>query len=144
MIEPQKNKQACPVVKSFIFGWYDQGIEGTDTSKSGPLSVRQQNAIKMALRGRADDGPTLNTGDLDPWVLIRNHIIFYFSGGSWHPAPSRPAHNNYTCCMLTTEHTPIFCGWSLTCANTSFIKTRPQGYTTFYTHLNKAQNFNCS
>ena len=33
-----------------------------NTTKSAPSLVRQRNAIEMALRWRADDGPTLNAG----------------------------------------------------------------------------------
>ena len=38
--------------------------EGGDknTTKSGPSSARQRNAINMAFRWRADGGPILNTG----------------------------------------------------------------------------------
>ena len=40
----------------------DKGIEDTNTAINGPSSARQRNAIKMAFRWRADDGPTLNAG----------------------------------------------------------------------------------
>ena len=36
--------------------------DGHYTSKSGPSSDCQRNAIEMAFRWRADDGPTLNAG----------------------------------------------------------------------------------
>ena len=35
---------------------------GPNTTKSEPSSVHQRNAIKMAFRWRADNGPTLNAG----------------------------------------------------------------------------------
>ena len=34
----------------------------TPTSISWPSSARQRNAIQMAFRWRADDGPTMNAG----------------------------------------------------------------------------------
>ena len=36
--------------------------EDRNATKSGPSSVRQQNAIEMAFRWRADNGPPLNAG----------------------------------------------------------------------------------
>ena len=44
------------------FSLVDKGIEDTNIAINGPSSVRQQNAISMAFRWRADDGPTLNAG----------------------------------------------------------------------------------
>ena len=38
----------------------DQGRDDPNITKSGPSLVRQRNAIDMAFRWRADDGPTLN------------------------------------------------------------------------------------
>ena len=46
----------------FVFYLVDEGIENRNTAINGPLSVHQRNAIKMAFRWRADDGPTLNAG----------------------------------------------------------------------------------
>ena len=40
----------------------DEGERGSKSTKSGPSSARQRNAIIMAFRWRADDGPTLNAG----------------------------------------------------------------------------------
>ena len=40
----------------------DEGRTDPNTTISGQSSPRQQNAIKMAFRWRADDGPTLNSG----------------------------------------------------------------------------------
>ena len=37
-------------------------VDDQNTTISGPSSARQQNAIKMAIRWRAYDGPTLNAG----------------------------------------------------------------------------------
>ena len=39
-----------------------EGREDQNSTKSGPSSAHQGNAIKMAFRWRADDGPTLNAG----------------------------------------------------------------------------------
>ena len=36
--------------------------EDRNATKSGPSSARQQNAIEMAFRWRADNGPQLNAG----------------------------------------------------------------------------------
>ena len=38
----------------------DKGSEDPNNNISGPLSARQGNAIQMAFRWRANDGPTLN------------------------------------------------------------------------------------
>ena len=40
----------------------DEGIEDQNITINRPSSARQRNAIKMAFRWRADDGPTLNAG----------------------------------------------------------------------------------
>ena len=40
----------------------DEGREDPNTTKSGPSSALQRNAIEMAFRLRADDGPTFNSG----------------------------------------------------------------------------------
>ena len=39
-----------------------EGKEGSNTTKSGPSSTHEQNAIHMAFRWRTDAGPTLNAG----------------------------------------------------------------------------------
>ena len=41
---------------------FDEGIMDPNTAINGPSSARQRNAIVMAFRWRADDGPTLNAG----------------------------------------------------------------------------------
>ena len=46
---------------AFIF-LVDERRDGPNTTKSRPSSARQRNAIEMAVRWRADDGPTLNSG----------------------------------------------------------------------------------
>ena len=40
----------------------DEGKEDPNTTISGPSWARQRNAIKMAIRRRGYDGPTLNAG----------------------------------------------------------------------------------
>ena len=40
----------------------DEGIEDPNTAINGPLLAHQRNAISMAFRWRADDGPPLNAG----------------------------------------------------------------------------------
>ena len=40
----------------------DEGREDPNTTKSGSSAARQRNAIKIGIRWRADDGPTLNAG----------------------------------------------------------------------------------
>ena len=46
----------------FIFFLVDEGRKVPNTTISGPSLACQRNAIKMAFRWRADDGPTLNAG----------------------------------------------------------------------------------
>ena len=46
-----------------FFCLVDGGIEeGPNTAINGSSSARKRNAIEMAFRWRADDGPTLNAG----------------------------------------------------------------------------------
>ena len=42
--------------------FFEMGKEDPNSTKSGPSSAHQRNAIKMAFRWRVDDGPTLNAG----------------------------------------------------------------------------------
>ena len=41
---------------------FDEGRKDPNTPISGPSTARQGNAILMAFRWRANDGPTLNAG----------------------------------------------------------------------------------
>ena len=67
----------------------DVGIKDSNTAINGLSSARQRNAIKMAFRWRADDGPTLNAGLVALWffrgsgpVLQGNPIfLWFFMGG---------------------------------------------------------------
>ena len=47
----------------------DEGKEDPKTTISGSSFARQQNAIEMMSRWRADDGPTLNAGLVALWFL---------------------------------------------------------------------------
>ena len=53
---PRKFCQGGPTLTLFFYG----RREDPNTTKSGLSSARQQNAIKMAFRWRADDGSILN------------------------------------------------------------------------------------
>ena len=59
------SRKFCQRVSNFgdvFFLLVDEGIEDPNTAKNGPSSARQRNAVSMALRRWADDGPTLNAG----------------------------------------------------------------------------------
>ena len=63
--------------------FFDEGREDSINTKSEPLSVHQQNAIFMAFRWRADDGPTSIAGLValrffrgSGLALLRNSIFF--------------------------------------------------------------------
>ena len=45
----------------------NEGREDPHTAISGPSSARRRNAVYMAFRWRADDGPTLNAGLIALW-----------------------------------------------------------------------------
>ena len=49
-------------VPNLIFFLVEEGIKDPNIIINGPPSARQRNAIHMASRWRADDGPTLNAG----------------------------------------------------------------------------------
>ena len=65
-----------------VLFFHDEGSEDPNTTKSGPSSARQPNAIKMLFSWRADDVPSLNAGlvallffrESGP-VLLRNPIF---------------------------------------------------------------------
>ena len=63
-----KNVQSCADPDNFVRGGpnliflIDGGREDPNTTLIWPASARQRNAIEMAFRWRADDGPTLNAG----------------------------------------------------------------------------------
>ena len=61
---------------------------------SGPSSGRQQNAIQMAFRWRADDGPTSNAGLVFQGILInttKKPYVFVFFQGRGVPDPLPPS-----------------------------------------------------
>ena len=49
---------------TFLFVFFVEGMEDRNATKSGPSSARQRNAIEMAFRWRADNGPPLNAGSV--------------------------------------------------------------------------------
>ena len=55
-------RKFCQRGSNFENVFFYEGIEDPNTTISGPLLARQRNAISMAFRWRADDGPTLNAG----------------------------------------------------------------------------------
>ena len=57
--------QRGPNLRTFFFFFFlggGGGLVDPNTALIVPSSARQQNAIDMAFRWRADDGPTLNAG----------------------------------------------------------------------------------
>ena len=57
------SRKFCQMGSNFdIFFVVDEGWEDPNTTLCGSSSTRQRNAIEMAFRWRADDGPTLNAG----------------------------------------------------------------------------------
>ena len=91
-----------PTLTTFFF-LVDEGWEDPNTTICGPISARQRNAILMAFRWRADDGPTLNAGLValcfsgDPDQFCYETLYFCdFSGGGGPdllpPPPSGSAH----------------------------------------------------
>ena len=71
----------------FVFYLVDEGRDGPNTTKSGPSSARQRNAIQMTFRWRADDGQTLNAGFAAFCYSRGSGPVLLFSGGSGPPAP---------------------------------------------------------
>ena len=51
-----------PNLITFLYFLVDEGIDDPNTTINGLSPAHQPNAILMALRWRADDCPTLNTG----------------------------------------------------------------------------------
>ena len=81
----------------FFFSWW--GIEDPNTAINVPSSALQRNAIEMAFRWRADDGPTLNAGLValwfsgDPGQYYKEalyFVIFRGGGGGGGPDPLSP------------------------------------------------------
>ena len=65
---------------SNIFFLVDEGREDPNTTKSGPSSTSQRNAIEMAFRWRVDDGPTFNSG----------LVAFFDFSGFWTSITMKP------------------------------------------------------
>ena len=84
---------------TFVFVFLvDKGIEEPFPAINGPPSARQRNAIKMAFRSRAADGPALNA-DLvalsffrgsGPRIAKKPYIFVIFQGGGGVPDPCPP------------------------------------------------------
>ena len=77
-----------------FFFFVDEGIEDRNTAINGPSSAHQRNAIKMAFRWWADDGPTLNAGLVAaifqgsrPVLLENPKFLWFFRVG---PDPLSP------------------------------------------------------
>ena len=70
----------------FLLFLVDEGREDSNITISGPSSARQQNAIYMMFRWRADDGPL---GGFVALMGIRTSISMkhYSGGGSGSPSP---------------------------------------------------------
>ena len=64
----RKCEESCAYPECFVRGGptdvflVDEGRKDPNTTKSGPSLARKQNAIKMAFRWQAGDGPRLNAG----------------------------------------------------------------------------------
>ena len=75
---------------TLTFFFVDAGREDQNTTKSGPSSSCQGNAIEMAFHWHADDGPTLNADLVDSFVILcgirtriakKPYIFVIFQGG---------------------------------------------------------------
>ena len=90
---PESFARGGPTLKTFLV---EEGTEDPNTTKSGPLSARQQNAILMVFRWRANDGPTLNAGLIDVILQrIRTRIAkkpYIFCDFSWGGGGGGPGH----------------------------------------------------
>ena len=106
-------------VFSFFF-LVDERGDNQNTTKSGPSSARQRNAIQMVFRWRADDGPTLNSGMVALWILRGSgqvllkktliFVIFFFLGGGRGPDHLSPPRDPSMLLLLLLI-------WSLEVAN---------------------------
>ena len=62
--DPGSFVRGSPTLTTFLLFVFlvDEGRQDPNTTISGPSLARQRNAIKMAIRWRTYDGPTLNVG----------------------------------------------------------------------------------
>ena len=66
--------------------------EDRNATKSGTLSARHQNAIPMAFRWRADNGPPLNAGLVALRFLgAKKPYVFVILGGGGVRTPCSPS-----------------------------------------------------
>ena len=76
----------------FVIFVSGEGREDPNTTYSGPSSARQRNAIYMAFRWRADNGPTLNAGlilqGICTSIAKKPYSFVSFQGG---PDPLSPS-----------------------------------------------------
>ena len=104
MLGSRKLGQRVPTLTTFLV---DEGIEDPNTTKSGPSSAHQQNAILMAFRWQANDGPTLNAGFValglsrgSGPVFLRNPIAVIFQVG---PNPWLSSGSAHECIYISTS-----------------------------------------
>ena len=75
----------------FSFFFVVEGFEDPNITKNGPSSAGQRNAIEMAFRWRADDGPTLNASlvalcqGILTSIAQKTFIFVIFQGGGPDP-----------------------------------------------------------
>ena len=100
--DPESFVREGPTLTTFFF-YLDEGRKDPDTTISGPSTAHQRNAIKMAFRWRADDGPKLNAGlvaaifqGIRTCIIRKPFVIFQGGGGGPNPLspppPSGSAH----------------------------------------------------
>ena len=96
-----ENDTTCADPESFVRGGPNlitfflvvEGLEDPNSTINGPSSARQRNAIEMAFRWRADDGPTLNASlvalcqGIRTSIAQKPYIFVIFQGG---PDPLSP------------------------------------------------------
>ena len=80
----------------FFFFLVVEGLEDSNITKNVPSSARQRNAIEMAFRWRADDGPTLNASlvalcqGIRTSIALKLYIFVIFQGGGGGGGPPVP------------------------------------------------------
>ena len=58
----RRSRKFCQRGSNFDFFLFDEGRKDPNTTISGPSMAGQRNAVQIAFRWQADDGPTLNAG----------------------------------------------------------------------------------
>ena len=88
--DPEIFARGGPTLKTFIF--FDEGREDQNSTKRGSSSARQQNAISMAFRWRADDG-RFGSFVIFQWIwdsIAKKPYIFVIFSGGGGPDPLSP------------------------------------------------------